>query len=105
MEMNQQLMAAEAHQRDHQQILIEQLTAQRATSEHHQGLRAAAVASVQHSDALEEMRRRSSTRWHAFTVTPVQPPALAAATGVELVYGFCCPAKTMEQGTSSFSDI
>ncbi|RQM27062.1 hypothetical protein B5M09_012245, partial [Aphanomyces astaci] len=64
MEMNQRLMAELVDQRDCQQILMDQLSAQRATAEHHtQGLRASAVASVQQSDALEEMRRRTSEPW------------------------------------------
>ncbi|RHY52352.1 hypothetical protein DYB30_010203, partial [Aphanomyces astaci] len=89
MEMNQRLMAELVDQRDRQQILMDQLSAQRATAEHHaQGLRAAAVASVQQSDALEEMRRRTSARWHAFTAAPAQVPAPAAAPGIQLVYGF-----------------
>ncbi|ETV64264.1 hypothetical protein H257_18820 [Aphanomyces astaci] len=89
MEMNQRLMAELVDQRDCQQILMDQLSAQRATAEHHtQGLRASAVASVQQSDALEEMRRRTSARWHAFTAAPAQVPAPAAALGIQLVYGF-----------------
>ena len=89
MEMNHRLMAELVEQRDRQQALMDQLAAQRATAEHHeQGLRAAALSSVQQADALEEMRRRTSARWHAFTAAPAPVPAQAAAPGIQLVYGF-----------------
>ncbi|RHY22043.1 hypothetical protein DYB25_006383 [Aphanomyces astaci] len=70
--------------------LMAQLESQRRTTEHHdQGLRAAAASSVMQAEALEDMRRRTSARWHAFTAAP--PPLsvqVPAALGVQMVYGF-----------------
>ncbi|RHZ10010.1 hypothetical protein DYB37_006304, partial [Aphanomyces astaci] len=90
MELNQKLMAELALQRDLQNQLMAQLESQRRTTEHHdQGLRAAAASSVMQAEALEDMRRRTSARWHAFTAAP--PPLsvqVPAALGVQMVYGF-----------------
>ncbi|RHY98933.1 hypothetical protein DYB35_009803, partial [Aphanomyces astaci] len=90
MELNQKLMAELALQRDLQNQLMAQLESQRRTTEHHdQGLRAAAASSVMQAEALEDMRRRTSARWHAFTAAP--PPLsvqVPASLGVQMVYGF-----------------
>ncbi|RQM22576.1 hypothetical protein B5M09_007402 [Aphanomyces astaci] len=67
-----------------------QLESQRRTTEHHdQGLRAAAASSVMQAEALEDMRCRTSARWHVFTAAP--PPLsvqVPASLGVQMVYGF-----------------
>ncbi|RHY36647.1 hypothetical protein DYB38_013742, partial [Aphanomyces astaci] len=90
MELNQKLMAELALQRDLQNQLMAQLESQRRTTEHHdQGLQAAAASSVMQAEALEDMRRRTSARWHVFTAAP--PPLLVqvpASLGVQMVYGF-----------------
>ncbi|RQM21703.1 hypothetical protein B5M09_009480, partial [Aphanomyces astaci] len=93
MEMNNRLMAELEEQRRRQEVLVQQLHVQKKQTEaHEQGLHQAAAASVKHSEQLEEMRRRTSARWHAFSATPV--PAVAAPTtapavaGVQVVYGF-----------------
>ncbi|ETW00404.1 hypothetical protein H310_07043 [Aphanomyces invadans] len=90
MELNQRLMAELALQRDQQNQLMAQLEAQRRTTENHdQGLRAAATSSILQAEALEDMRRRTSARWHAFTATPAPQTVQAPATvGVHIVYGF-----------------
>ncbi|RHZ30868.1 hypothetical protein DYB31_011071 [Aphanomyces astaci] len=52
-------------------------------------MRAAAASSVMQAEALEDMRRRTSARWHVFTAAP--PPLLVqvpASLGVQMVYGF-----------------
>ncbi|ETW05302.1 hypothetical protein H310_04255 [Aphanomyces invadans] len=83
-------MAELALQRDQQNQLMAQLEVQRRTTENHdQGLRAAAASSILQAEALEDMRRRTSARWHAFTATPAPQTVQAPATvGVHLVYGF-----------------
>ncbi|RLN99804.1 hypothetical protein DYB28_001535, partial [Aphanomyces astaci] len=90
MELNQKLMAELALQRDLQNQLMAQLESQRRTTEHHdQGLQAAAASSVMQAEALEDMRRRTSARWHAFMAAP--PPLsvqVPASLGVQMVYGF-----------------
>ncbi|RLO09826.1 hypothetical protein DYB28_006295 [Aphanomyces astaci] len=90
MELNQKLMAELALQRDLQNQLMAQLESQRRTTEHHdQGLRAAAASSVMQAEALEDMRRRTSARWHVFTAAP--PPLsvqVPASLGIQMVYGF-----------------
>ncbi|RHY15223.1 hypothetical protein DYB32_010778 [Aphanomyces invadans] len=90
MELYQRLMAELALQRDQQNQLMAQLEAQRRTTENHvQGLRAAATSSILQAEALEDMRRRTSARWHAFTATPAPQTVQAPATvGVHMVYGF-----------------
>ncbi|RHY20402.1 hypothetical protein DYB32_010033 [Aphanomyces invadans] len=90
MELNQRLMAELALQRDQQNQLMAQLEAQHRTTENHdQGLRAAAASSIVQAEALEDMRRRTSARWHAFTATPAPQTVQAPATvGVHMVYEF-----------------
>ncbi|ETV89919.1 hypothetical protein H310_15240 [Aphanomyces invadans] len=90
MSMNQQLMAELAEQRQRQQELMDQLAAQIATAESHErGLRAAAASSVQQADAIDEMRRRTSARWHAFTsaAAPAQQ-VCSNQPGIQMIYGF-----------------
>ncbi|RLO12061.1 hypothetical protein DYB28_002319 [Aphanomyces astaci] len=76
-EMNNRRMAELKEQRRRQEVLVEQLHAQKKQTEaHEQGLHQAAAAA----------------RWHAFSATPV--PAVAAPTtapavaGVQVAYGF-----------------
>ncbi|RHY25083.1 hypothetical protein DYB32_008527 [Aphanomyces invadans] len=90
MELNQRLMAELALQRDQQNQLMAQLEAQRRTTENHdQGLLASASSSILQAEALEDMRRRTSARWHAFTATPAPQTVQTPATvGVHIVYGF-----------------
>ncbi|ETV69459.1 hypothetical protein H257_14829 [Aphanomyces astaci] len=86
MEMNNRLMAELEDQRRRQEVLVEQLNAQKKqTKAHEQGLHQAAAASVKHGEQLEEMRRRTSARWHAFSATLV--PAIAAPTTSPAVAG------------------
>ncbi|RHY20593.1 hypothetical protein DYB32_010002 [Aphanomyces invadans] len=90
MSMNQQLMAELAEQRQRQQELMDQLAAQIATAQSHKrGLRAAAASSVQQADAIDEMHRRTSARWHAFTsaAAPAQQ-VCSNQHGTQMIYGF-----------------
>ncbi len=89
-EVNDRLMKELESQRGLQQALVDQLMDQKATADAHaHGLHMAAEASVSHSQQLEEMRRRTSARWHAFTSSPAPGVPLAApAAGVQVVYGF-----------------
>jgi multidrug efflux pump subunit AcrB len=90
LEVNNRLMKELESQRSLQQALVDQLMAQKATADaHSHGLQMAAEASVSHSQQLEEMRRRTSARWHAFTSAPVTSvPVVAPSAGVQVVYGF-----------------
>ncbi|KAF0683158.1 hypothetical protein As57867_024691, partial [Aphanomyces stellatus] len=93
MEMNNRLMAELEEQRRRQEILVQQLHVQKQQTEAHEhGLHQAAAASVKQGEQLEEMRRRTSARWHAFSAAPVlaaaAPPTTPAAAGVQIVYGF-----------------
>ncbi|RLO04642.1 hypothetical protein DYB28_001694, partial [Aphanomyces astaci] len=93
MEMNNRLMAELEEQRRQQEVLVEQLhVPKKQTEAHEQGLHQAAAVSVKHGEQLEEMRRRTSARWHAFSATPgpaiAAPTAAPAVAGVQVVYGF-----------------
>ncbi|KAF0684410.1 Aste57867_23605 [Aphanomyces stellatus] len=92
MEMNNRLMAELEEQRRRQEILVQQLHVQKHQTEAHEhGLHQAAAASVKQGEQLEEMRRRTSARWHALSAAPVlaaaAPPTTPAAAGVQIVYG------------------
>ncbi|KAH9135420.1 hypothetical protein LEN26_006421 [Aphanomyces euteiches] len=82
MQMNDRLVAQLADQRNHQQTLVEQLMAQKKVTEaHEQGLHMAAEFSVKHAQQLEEMRRRTSARWHAFSAAPPEVPKAPTFNG------------------------
>ncbi|RHY01481.1 hypothetical protein DYB36_009155 [Aphanomyces astaci] len=86
-EMNNRLMAEIEEQRRRKEVLVEQLHVQKKQTEtHEQGLHQADAASVKHGEQLEEMRRRTSTRWLAFSATPV--PAVAGSTTAPVAPSF-----------------
>ena len=78
--LNNHLLAELEQQRDSQRALMAQLADQSKIAQaHEQGLHDAAASSVRTAEAIEEMRRRTSARWHAFTDAP---KAHAHAPGV-----------------------
>ncbi|RHZ38922.1 hypothetical protein DYB26_016010, partial [Aphanomyces astaci] len=85
--MNNRLMAEIEEQRRRKEVLVEQLHVQKKQTEtHEQGLHQADAASVKHGEQLEEMRRWTSTRWLAFSATPV--PAVAGSTTAPVAPSF-----------------
>ncbi|CAK4196662.1 unnamed protein product, partial [Aphanomyces euteiches] len=91
MAFNDKLMAELQDQRKHQQLLVEQLMAQKQVAEaHERGLHMVAESSVKHEQQLEEMRRRTSARWHAFSAPPSEatPGVGVPPPSVQVVYGF-----------------
>ncbi len=91
LELNNHLLAELEQQRDLQRALMAQLADQSTIAKaHERGLHDAAASSVRTAEALEEMRRRTSARWHAFTAAPRVPAHApgAAESGVQMVYGF-----------------
>ena len=90
MALNEQLMQELRVQRERQEELMAQLQVQKTRTEaHERGLHAAAASSVYQANALEEMKRRTSARWTAFTAAPpVAAPAPTPNQPVQMVYGF-----------------